>query len=99
MPPLGKLPLLKSLTIKSFYGLKKVGVEFLGIESKNKKDDILFPNFKTLLFVNLGYNSLTALLVAQWLGYLLQVWKLRLQFSSSPMCIIVVVSLFNFQGS
>ncbi|XP_050273285.1 putative disease resistance protein RGA3 [Quercus robur] len=30
------------------------GVEFLGIESKNKKDDILFPNLKTLLFVNLG---------------------------------------------
>ena len=54
MPPLGKLPLLKSLTIKFSYGLKKVGVEFLGIESKNKKDDILFPNFKTLLFVNLG---------------------------------------------
>ena len=54
MPPLGKLPLLKSLTIKFFYGLKKMGVEFLGIESKNKKDDILFPNFKTLLFVNLG---------------------------------------------
>uniref|UniRef100_A0A7N2L4S4 Disease resistance protein n=1 Tax=Quercus lobata TaxID=97700 RepID=A0A7N2L4S4_QUELO len=54
MPPLGKLPLLKSLTIKFSYGLKKAGVEFLGIESKNKKDDILFPNFKTLLFVNLG---------------------------------------------
>ena len=34
MPLLGKLPLLKSLTIKFFYGLKKVGVEFLGIESK-----------------------------------------------------------------
>ena len=34
MPPLGKLPLLKPLTMKFFYGLKKVGVEFLGIESK-----------------------------------------------------------------
>ncbi|KAK4595273.1 hypothetical protein RGQ29_013634 [Quercus rubra] len=54
LPPLGKLPLLTSLTIKFFSGLKKVGVEFLGIESKNKKDDILFPNLKTLLFVNLG---------------------------------------------
>ena len=54
MAPLGKLPLFKSLTIKFFYSLKKVGVEFLGIESKNKKDDILFPNLKTLLFVNLG---------------------------------------------
>nr|POE88742.1 putative disease resistance protein [Quercus suber] len=50
-PPLGKLQFLEHLII-GFRGFqfKKVGVEFLGIESENKKDGIIkiFPNLKTL---------------------------------------------------
>ena len=42
---------LESLTIKFAERLKKVGVEFLGIESENKKEDIkIFPNLKYLEF-------------------------------------------------
>ena len=41
LPALGKiLPCLESLTIARAEMLKKVGVEFLGIESENKKEDI-----------------------------------------------------------
>ena len=51
LPPLGKLPFLESLQIWHVDGLKKVGVEFLGIESKNEKDNIIiFPNLKSLVF-------------------------------------------------
>nr|XP_023875188.1 putative disease resistance RPP13-like protein 1 [Quercus suber] len=51
MPPLGKLPFLKSLHIKVAKYLKKVGNEFLGIESRKKKDNIIvFPNLKALTF-------------------------------------------------
>ncbi|KAM4108000.1 hypothetical protein ACB094_03G011500 [Castanea mollissima] len=50
LPPLGKFPLLELLTI-GMCSLKKVGVEFLGIESENKKQDIIFPNLKHLKFV------------------------------------------------
>ncbi|KAL4625958.1 hypothetical protein ACB092_05G061500 [Castanea dentata] len=57
LPPLGKLRFLESLSIRSFYSVKKVGVEFLGIESNRKKDEatstpslILFPNLKSLFF-------------------------------------------------
>uniref|UniRef100_A0A2N9IBB8 AAA+ ATPase domain-containing protein n=1 Tax=Fagus sylvatica TaxID=28930 RepID=A0A2N9IBB8_FAGSY len=57
LPPLGKLPLLETLKIKDADIVKKVGVEFLGIESNNKKDKgsttsslILFPNLKSLIF-------------------------------------------------
>ncbi|KAM4118837.1 hypothetical protein ACJW30_03G013000 [Castanea mollissima] len=51
LPPLGKFPLLELLTIWNVCSLKKVGVEFLGIESKNKKQDIIFPNLKHLMFL------------------------------------------------
>nr|XP_023870480.1 putative disease resistance protein RGA3 [Quercus suber] len=55
-PPLGKLQFLEHLII-GFRGFqfKKVGVEFLGIESENKKDGIIkiFPNLKTLRFFSL----------------------------------------------
>ncbi|XP_075656986.1 putative disease resistance protein RGA3 [Castanea sativa] len=55
LPPLGKIPCLESLTILSAGSLKKVGVEFLGIESENKKEDIkIFPNLKYLEFCALG---------------------------------------------
>jgi hypothetical protein len=61
LPPLGKLPLLKTLKIKDADIVKKVGVEFLGIESNNKKDKgstssslILFPNLKSLIFDSFG---------------------------------------------
>nr|XP_023912068.1 putative disease resistance protein RGA4 [Quercus suber] len=60
LPPLGKLRFLESLSIRSFDSVKKVGVEFLGIESNRKKDEekgststsslILFPNLKSLQF-------------------------------------------------
>nr|XP_023910153.1 putative disease resistance protein RGA4 isoform X2 [Quercus suber] len=54
LPPLGKLPFLESLNIWHVCSLKKVGVEFLGIESENKKEDIkIFPNLKYLSFVSL----------------------------------------------
>ena len=52
LPPLGKFPFLESLTIRNVCSLKQVGVEFLGIESENKKEDIkIFPNLKYLRFV------------------------------------------------
>ena len=54
LPPLGKLPSLESLYISGVKSLKKVGVEFLGIESKSKykKGDIstIFPKLKSLEF-------------------------------------------------
>jgi hypothetical protein len=55
LPPLGKLPVLESLIIYSFYSLRKVGVEFLGIESENKKEDNMqiFPNLKYLEYRDL----------------------------------------------
>ena len=54
LPPLGMISCLKSLTIKFADRLKKVGFEFLGIESENKKEDIkIFPNLKYLEFFGL----------------------------------------------
>uniref|UniRef100_A0A2N9G917 NB-ARC domain-containing protein n=1 Tax=Fagus sylvatica TaxID=28930 RepID=A0A2N9G917_FAGSY len=55
LPPLGKLPVLESLIIRRFNSLRKVGVEFLGIESENKKEDNMqiFPNLKSLEFRDL----------------------------------------------
>ena len=54
LPPLGMILCLKSLTIKFAERLKKVGFEFLGIESENKKEDIkIFPNLKYLEFFGL----------------------------------------------
>ncbi|KAL4621619.1 hypothetical protein ACB092_06G242200 [Castanea dentata] len=52
LPPLGKLPSLKSLKITFFMSLKKVGNEFLGIEHELKKCDKIkiFPNLKSLSF-------------------------------------------------
>ncbi|KAL0006453.1 hypothetical protein SO802_014014 [Lithocarpus litseifolius] len=51
LPPLGKIPCLELLTIESAWRLKKVGVEFMGIESENKKEDIkIFPNLEYLEF-------------------------------------------------
>ena len=57
LPPLGKLQFLESLKIQEASCLKKVGVEFLGIES-NKKEErstsslVLFPNLKSLKFLS-----------------------------------------------
>uniref|UniRef100_A0A2N9J7Q3 NB-ARC domain-containing protein n=1 Tax=Fagus sylvatica TaxID=28930 RepID=A0A2N9J7Q3_FAGSY len=55
LPPLGKLPVLESLKITRCNSLRKVGVEFLGIESENKKEDNMqiFPNLKSLEFCGL----------------------------------------------
>ena len=48
LPSLGKLPSLETLLILELNSLKKVGVEFLGIEFKNK---IIFPKLKNLHFL------------------------------------------------
>ena len=57
LPPLGKLSFLESLHIEDLKDLEKVGAEFLGIESKKKKDDkiIVFPNLKDLSFESLPW--------------------------------------------
>nr|XP_023891681.1 putative disease resistance protein At1g58400 [Quercus suber] len=55
LPSLGMIPCLESLTISFAQRLKKVGVDFLGIESENKKEDMkIFPNLKYLEFFGLG---------------------------------------------
>ena len=45
LPPLGKLSFLESLEMIEVNSLKNMGVEFFGIDSKNKnnKDDIIYP--------------------------------------------------------
>ena len=51
LPPLKKLLFLESLAMEKFFSFKKVGVEFLGIDSEKKKDLlIVFPNLKSLTF-------------------------------------------------
>ena len=55
LPSLGMIPCLESLTISCAQRLKKVGVDFLGIESENKKEDMkIFPNLKYLEFFGLS---------------------------------------------
>ncbi|KAM5574992.1 putative disease resistance protein RGA4 [Rosa sericea] len=49
VPPLGKLPSLENLTIWGMRKVKKVGVEFVGIEEK-EVSGILFPKLKQLSF-------------------------------------------------
>ncbi|KAK7835640.1 putative disease resistance rpp13-like protein 1 [Quercus suber] len=59
LPPLGKLPLLKELNIRRVENVKKLGDEFLGIDSENKskKDDChiinIFPNLRVLEIIYL----------------------------------------------
>ncbi|GKV30467.1 hypothetical protein SLEP1_g39272 [Rubroshorea leprosula] len=51
--PLGKLPSLESLKVDGMWKVKKVGVEFLGIEmslSTSSSSVVAFPNLKTLKF-------------------------------------------------
>ncbi|KAL0006429.1 hypothetical protein SO802_013990 [Lithocarpus litseifolius] len=60
LPPLGKLRFLESLDIWNMNRVKKVGVEFMGIEESEKKEkgDIIitvFPNLISLDFIGL-YN-------------------------------------------
>ncbi|GKV30499.1 hypothetical protein SLEP1_g39304 [Rubroshorea leprosula] len=55
--PLGKLPSLESLKVDSNYKVKKVGVEFLGIEtslSPSSSSVFAFPNLKSLTFNLMG---------------------------------------------
>ena len=51
LPPLGKLPFLKSLEMWEIKRFKKLGVEFMGIEESEKKEegDILIPLFPNLI--------------------------------------------------
>ncbi|CAN6583182.1 unnamed protein product [Malus baccata var. baccata] len=53
LPPLGKLPSLETLWLWEMNGVKKVGVEFLGIEKETSSASsciTLFPKLKTLEF-------------------------------------------------
>ncbi|XP_008228709.2 PREDICTED: putative disease resistance protein RGA3 isoform X1 [Prunus mume] len=56
LPPLGRLESLEVLEIQDWPSLKKVGVEFLGIETQTSSSSsssspmILFPNLKKLVF-------------------------------------------------
>ncbi|GLT30504.1 hypothetical protein SLA2020_053000 [Shorea laevis] len=53
LPPLGKLPSLESLQVAASHVVKKVGVEFLGIErslSPSSSSVFAFPNLKSLTF-------------------------------------------------
>ncbi|KAL4636644.1 hypothetical protein ACB092_03G023700 [Castanea dentata] len=51
LPPLGKLPFLKSLKMWVIKRLKKLGVEFMGIEESEKKEkgDTIIPLFPNLI--------------------------------------------------
>ncbi|KAM2913770.1 hypothetical protein COP2_044386 [Malus domestica] len=54
LPPLGKLPSLETLDLGSMKGVKKVGVEFLGIEKETSSASsciTLFPKLEELGFV------------------------------------------------
>ncbi|KAL0009141.1 hypothetical protein SO802_010643 [Lithocarpus litseifolius] len=56
LPPLGNQCFLESLVIEGAKSMKKVGIEFLGIESNRKKDEekgstsTSFPNLDSLIF-------------------------------------------------
>ncbi|PRQ20540.1 putative P-loop containing nucleoside triphosphate hydrolase, leucine-rich repeat domain, L [Rosa chinensis] len=52
LPPLGKLPSLEILTIMDMWNVKKVGVEFVGIEEE-QVPGTLFPKLKRLCFWNM----------------------------------------------
>jgi hypothetical protein len=58
----GEAAIPRTITYMLYRSLKKVGVEFLGIESKNKKDDIIFPRLKSLLFQFLDN-------LEEWIGF------------------------------
>ncbi|PON48195.1 LRR domain containing protein [Trema orientale] len=63
LPPLGRLPSLESLTVSDFQSVKKLGLEFLGIdenELEKSSELTLFPKLRRLYFRNMGMN--------QWLG-------------------------------
>ncbi|XP_048436174.1 putative disease resistance protein RGA3 [Pyrus x bretschneideri] len=56
LPHLGRLPSLESLTIWEIKGVKKVGVEFLGIEKETSSESsciTLFPKLKKLHFISM----------------------------------------------
>ncbi|MDD0213382.1 hypothetical protein PSY81_23560, partial [Shigella flexneri] len=53
LPPLGKLPSLEILRIWAMEKVKKVGVEFLGIEKEEEVSGILFPKLKELSFIGM----------------------------------------------
>ncbi|PRQ20162.1 putative P-loop containing nucleoside triphosphate hydrolase, leucine-rich repeat domain, L [Rosa chinensis] len=54
LPPLGKLPSLEILDIWVIEKVKKVGVEFLGIEKEEEQvSGILFPRLKQLSFIGM----------------------------------------------
>ena len=60
LPPLGKLPFLESLWIRYVSNVRRVRVEFLGVESIDTEHDgimsscVLFPNLKYLEFMSMS---------------------------------------------
>nr|XP_028962696.1 putative disease resistance protein RGA3 [Malus domestica] len=57
LPPLGKLPSLVKLSLIDMKGVKKVGVEFMGIEKEMSSASsciTLFPKLKALEFYSMG---------------------------------------------
>ena len=57
LPPLGKLPFFKSLEMTEIKRLKKLGVEFMGIEESEKKEkgDSIIPLFSNLISPSFTY--------------------------------------------
>ena len=57
LPPLGKLPFFKSLEMTEIKRLKKLGVEFMGIEEsvKKEKGDRIIPLFSNLISLSFTY--------------------------------------------
>ncbi|PON47951.1 NB-ARC domain, LRR domain containing protein [Parasponia andersonii] len=66
-PPLGKFPCLESLDIVGSYGLKKLGPEFLGVETDNRAS---YPSKFTsrALFPKLKLLSIHAPSLCEWVG-------------------------------
>ncbi|KAH9776100.1 hypothetical protein KPL71_006603 [Citrus sinensis] len=55
LPPLGKLPSLEDLEIDGMWGVKRVGNEFLGVESDTDGSSVIaFPRLKQLRFANMA---------------------------------------------
>ncbi|BBG95841.1 NB-ARC domain-containing disease resistance protein [Prunus dulcis] len=57
LPPLGKLPSLEYLLIFDMRSLKKLGVDFLGIDGQLETPTILFPKLKKLRKMEFGWSQ------------------------------------------
>ena len=88
LPPLGKLPFLEALEMLDADSVKKVGVEFLGIEPNIKKirsSLILFPKLNSLTFCGLKE-------LENWVGY---EGKIKKKVSVSIMPCLQVLTILD----